>query len=109
VKAKLLFLVFIVAAVCWSLIVVMVGTQHGFILQPYLDSPWSSGIVGIFGGFMIVALGLRVYSSASAKEFLKRLQKAPRHTIATNDGYALDKCQTMYREPYIVTDRQAAR
>lgn len=108
-KAKLLFSIFILAGVCWSLIVITIGVQHGFILQPYLDSPMSSGIVGIFGGFMIVALGLRVYSSASAKEFLKRLRKAPKHAIATNDGYALDKCQTMYREPYIVTDRMVAR
>jgi hypothetical protein len=108
-KAKLLFLVFIVAAICWSLIVIMVGTQHGFILQPYLDSPWSSGIVGIFGGFMIVALGLRVYGAANGKEFLKRLQKAPKRAIATHETYALDSCQTMYRQPYIVTDQRAAR
>jgi hypothetical protein len=105
-KAKMLFSIFILAAVCWSLIVIVIGTQHGFILQPYLDSPWSSGIVGIFGGFMIVALGLRVYGSASSKEFLRKVRAAnPRHEIATNDGYALDKCQTMYREPYIATGR----
>jgi hypothetical protein len=109
VKAKLLFSIFILAGVCWSLIVIMVGTQRGFILQPYLDSPWSSGIVAIIGGFMIVACGLRMYSIASGKEFLKRLQKAPKHAIVTNDGYALDKCQTMYRQPYIVTDQRAAR
>jgi hypothetical protein len=108
-KAKLLFSIFVLAAVCWSLIVIVIGTSHGFILQPYLDSPWSSGIVGIFGGFMIVALGLRVYGAANGKEFLKRLEKAPKREIATNDGYALDKCQTMYRQPYIVTDQRLAR
>jgi hypothetical protein len=108
-KAKLLFAIFIVAAICWSLIVIMVGTQHGFILQPYLDSPWSSGIVGILGGFMIVACGLRLYSLVNTNEFLRRVRNAPRHEIATHENYSLDSCQTMYREPYIVTDQRAAR
>jgi hypothetical protein len=109
VKAKLLFSIFILAGVCWSLVVIMVGVQNGFVLQPYLDGPWSSIFVGILGGFMIVALGLRVYGIASAKEFLRKLRKAPKHAIAMNEGYALDKCQTMYREPYIVTDQRVAR
>jgi hypothetical protein len=109
VKAKLLFSIFILAGVCWSLIVITIGVQRGFVLQSYLDSTWSSGFVGILGGFMIAACGLRVYSIASAKEFLRKLRKAPKHAIATNDGYALDSCQTMYRQPYIVTDQRVVR
>lgn len=98
-KAKLLLTIFILAAVMWSLAVVIAGTQRGFALQPYLDNPFASGGVGIFGGFMIAACGLRVYHNANHKAFLRQLaQQKPRLVATLHDP--LESYQMRHREPY---------
>jgi len=98
-KAKLLLLIFVLAASAWCLIVITFATQRGTTIPPYLDAPWAGIALGTLGGFLIGALGLRVFYGATQKEFIKRLAKLePILTVSGNDP--LVACQTMYRQPY---------
>jgi len=99
-KAKLLLLIFVLAASSWCLIVITFATQRGTTIQPYLNAPWAGIALGTFGGFMIGALGLRVFYAATHKEFLRKLrQQVPLQAISGNDP--LVPCQVGHREPYI--------
>ncbi len=100
-KAKLLFLIFILAAVMWMLVVIMVGTQNHFTYEPLLLScPWAGIALGTIGGFCIGALGLRVYANASHKEYMRKLnERVPLQVQSGNDP--LVSCQVGHRVPYI--------
>jgi len=99
-KSKLLLLIFVLAGVMWSLAVTIVATQKGFTLQ-YLDAPWAGIALGTFGGFMIGALGLRIYAKVSHREALRKIRERLPRQVETIDDYRLDSCQTMYRQPYV--------
>jgi len=100
-KAKLLFLIFILAASAWCLIVITFATTRGVSIDfPFfIANPWAGIALGTFGGFMIGALGLRMYANVTHKEYLRKL--ATIRPLATVNGTdPLVPCQTMYREPY---------
>ena len=107
-KAKLLFLIFILAASAWCLIVITFATTRGVNMDTpiYIAYPWAGIVLGVLGGFMIGALGLRVYSNANHKAFMRKLAEAePLRAQGGNDP--LVPCQVGHREAYL--DLKTAR
>jgi len=77
-KSKLLFLIFILAAIGWALIVTVTAAQHGFAVLRYgLECPWAGIALGTLGGFMIAALGLRMYAHTSTDEAIRKISRKP--------------------------------
>jgi hypothetical protein len=108
-KSKLLFLIFILAAISWDLIVTVIAAQHGFAIPSYcLDCPWAGIALGTLGGFCIGALGLRMYAKVSHQEKLRRIN---RNTVRHVEIYPdpLEPCQVGHREPYINYNKAVVR
>ncbi len=107
-KAKLLLLIFVLAASAWCLIVITFATQRGVSIDfPFfIANPWAGIALGTFGGFMIGALGLRMYANVTHREFMRRLAKQmPLQALSGNDP--LVPCQVGHREAYL--DLKVAR
>lgn len=98
-KAKLFLMVFMVAGICWALVVSVAAAMNGFSVFG-LAAPYAGIGLGTLGGFLIGALGLRMYTRADAQNEIKRLNALPRHPIVTADN-PLDACQMGHREAYI--------
>lgn len=100
-KAKLLLLIFILAGVMWSLAVTVVAANTRFEYPP-LAVPWAGIALGTFGGFLIGALGLRMYTKISHREGLRKLRTAPKPQVAAFDWNEMQApFEQEHREPYI--------
>ncbi len=100
-KAKLLLLIFVLASVFWALAVTVVAAHAHFEYPPF-DVPWAGIALGTFGGFMIGALGLRMYVKVSHKEALRKLRTTSPPQVAVSHWNEMQApFEQEHREPYI--------
>lgn len=97
-KAKLFLLVFVTAGVCWALVVSVAAAMHGFNVFG-VGAPYAGIALGTLGGFLIGALGLRMYVKADAQNFIREMNSRPRMAVV-NGNDPLVPCQVGHREPY---------
>jgi hypothetical protein len=97
-KAKLFLLVFVVAGGCWALVVSVAAAMHGFSFFG-VAAPYAGIALGTLGGFLIGALGLRMYTKADAQNFIKDCNSRAR-LAAANGNDPLVPCQVGHREAY---------
>ncbi len=103
-KSKLLLLVFVLAAVLWSVVVIEVASERMFSFPPYLDYPWAGIVLGTFGGFLIGALGLRMYTIITHREDVRKLRTTSPPQVAASDWNEMQApFEQEHREPYICT------
>jgi len=100
-KAKLLLLIFVLGAVVWSLAVTLVAAQNRFEYPPF-DIPWAGIALGTLGGFLIGALGLRMYAKVSHKEALRKLRETMPPTVVVSPWNERPApFEQEHRQPYI--------
>jgi len=98
-KAKLFLLVFVVMGVCWALLVTVYA--QGVALRAYhIPPPYAGMALGIFSGWLVIALGLRVYARITYRNAMQQQRSRPSIPV-TSGNDPLEPCQTMYRTPYI--------
>lgn len=97
-KAKLFLLVFVIAGICWALVVSVAAAMNGFNVFG-VGAPYAGIALGTLGGFLIGALGLRMYAKADAINFIRKLNSKPRFT-AMNGNNPLEPYQVGHRTPY---------
>jgi hypothetical protein len=99
-KAKLFLLVFVAAGGAWALIVTVFAAVDGFALVPYLNVPWAGIALGTFGGWLIGALGLRMYYKVDAQNAIRKLNAMVPRRPATAERFKLEPFQHGHRVPY---------
>ena len=98
-KSKLFLLVFVVLGVCWALLVTVYA--QGVALAAYhVPPPYAGMALGVLAGWLVIALGLRVYCGILHKNAVRWARSRPPIPV-TSGKDPLVPCQTMYRQPYI--------
>jgi len=90
-KSRMMLLIFIWSAAMWAL-TVTVAAERASLQFPslYLNCPWAGIALGTFGGFLIGALGLRVYAKTSIKEAMQKMRQAHTNRIQVSDWDAME-------------------
>jgi hypothetical protein len=99
-KSKLLLLIFVLAGVLWALAVIIAATNNRFTTS-FLSVPWAGIALGTFGGFMIGALGLRMYAISAHKEDMRKLRLPPPQVSVHHWNEMQAPFEQEHREPYI--------
>jgi uncharacterized membrane protein len=100
-KNKLFLLVFVLMGAFHATVVSVVAARNGFEWLGVV-APYAGIVVGTTGGFLIGALGLRMYTRRDTRHFIEAANaRAAQYRATMCEGYELDQCQTMYRKPYV--------
>jgi len=98
-KSTLYLLVFVALGVCWALVVTVYA--QGVALAEYnIPAPYAGMALGVLAGWLVIALGLRVYCGILHKNAVRWARSRPPIPV-TSGKDPLVPCQTMYRQPYI--------
>jgi len=97
-KSSLFLLVFVALGVCWAL-VVTVYAQGVALSEYHVPAPWAGMGIGIVCGWLVIALGLRMYSNINHKNAIRHMASQPvRETVGGND--VLEPYQHGHRAAY---------
>ena len=105
-KQLMYLLIFVLAGVAWALVVTVAAASWS--AQPYLSAPWAGIALGTFGGWIIGAAGLRLYTKiAYRSRFPKTVRVAvPAVLSGREERYVPQVSRTALRQ---VTDKHIVR
>ncbi len=97
-KSSLFLTVFVALGAAWALIVTVYA--QGVALSEYhIPAPWAGMGIGVVCGWLIIALGLRLYVNINHKNAIRAINSKPlRPTVNGQD--VLEPFQRGHRVPY---------